>query len=123
MEGIMNSFTRREFLVTSGLVGTALVLDGCSRGNIENQKGVGTTTSKDDESKMSGEVTATEDLMREHGVLRRALHPKTGISECLLRETLRPPCTDLSMLLGLLFLLIVGAGKWSIDGRLTSAKR
>jgi uncharacterized membrane protein YphA (DoxX/SURF4 family) len=31
--------------------------------------------------------------------------------------------TDLSMLLGLLFLLIVGAGTWSIDGRLASTRR
>ena len=28
---------------------------------------------KEDENKMDGEVTATEDLMREHGILRRAL--------------------------------------------------
>ena len=31
--------------------------------------------------------------------------------------------TDLSMLLGLLFLLIVGAGVWSIDRRLASTRR
>jgi hemerythrin-like domain-containing protein len=31
------------------------------------------TSSKPDENKMGGEVTATEDLMREHGILRRAL--------------------------------------------------
>ena len=31
--------------------------------------------------------------------------------------------TDLSMLLGLLFLLIVGAGAWSIDGRFKSTRR
>ncbi len=31
--------------------------------------------------------------------------------------------TDLSMLLGLLFLMIVGAGVWSIDGRFGSARR
>lgn len=31
------------------------------------------TSSEADENKMGGEVTATEDLMREHGVLRRAL--------------------------------------------------
>ena len=31
------------------------------------------TSSKPDENKMGDEVTATEDLMREHGVLRRAL--------------------------------------------------
>ena len=31
--------------------------------------------------------------------------------------------TDFSMLLGLLFLLIVGAGAWSLDGRLASTRR
>lgn len=31
--------------------------------------------------------------------------------------------TDFSMLLGLVFLLIVGAGAWSIDGRLASTRR
>ena len=31
--------------------------------------------------------------------------------------------TDLSMLLGLLFLLIVGAGAWSIDARFASTRR
>jgi len=31
--------------------------------------------------------------------------------------------TDLSMLLGLLFLLIVGAGAWSIDARIASMRR
>lgn len=31
--------------------------------------------------------------------------------------------TDLSMFLGLLFLLIVGAGAWSLDGRLASTRR
>lgn len=31
--------------------------------------------------------------------------------------------TDLSMLLGLLFLFIVGAGAWSLDGRLASTRR
>jgi len=31
------------------------------------------SSAKPDENKMGGEVTATEDLMREHGILRRAL--------------------------------------------------
>src|SRR6266513_1877729 len=31
------------------------------------------SSAKPDENQMGGEVTATEDLMREHGVLRRAL--------------------------------------------------
>ena len=40
--------------------------------NSEGQKKA-ESSSKPDENKMGGEVTATEDLMREHGVLRRAL--------------------------------------------------
>jgi hemerythrin-like domain-containing protein len=53
-----SSHTRRDFLCTSAIVGTALLLSNCGRGN---------------ENEMGGEVTASEDLMREHGVLRRAL--------------------------------------------------
>jgi len=66
--------TRRDFLRTSAIVGTGLVLSSCSRGNAANQ-GVEETkaVSKEDENEKGGEVTATEDLMREHGVLRRAL--------------------------------------------------
>jgi len=37
--------------------------------------------------------------------------------------TLHEARTDLSMLLGLLFLLIVGAGAWSLDGRIASTRR
>lgn len=40
--------------------------------NTEGQKKE-ENSSKPDENKMGGEVTAAEDLMREHGVLRRAL--------------------------------------------------
>jgi hemerythrin-like domain-containing protein len=40
--------------------------------NTEGQK-KGETSSMPDKDKMGGEVTATEDLMREHGILRRAL--------------------------------------------------
>src|SRR6266498_1581859 len=71
----MKSNTRRDFLHTSAIVGTGLVLTGCSGGNMANTEGQkkAETLSKPDENKMGGEVTATEDLMREHGVLRRAL--------------------------------------------------
>ncbi|HEY2970928.1 MAG TPA: hemerythrin domain-containing protein [Pyrinomonadaceae bacterium] len=71
----MRSNTRRDFLRTSAIVGTGLVLTGCGGGNMANtevQKKE-ETSSKPDENKMGGEVTATEDLMREHGILRRAL--------------------------------------------------
>lgn len=70
-----SSNTRRDFLRATAIVGTGLVLSGCTGGNMANS---GTekkdeSPSKPDENKMGGEVTATEDLMREHGVLRRAL--------------------------------------------------
>ena len=66
--------TRRDFLRTSAIVGTGLVLSSCSRGNMANQgKEQSEAVSKDKENEKGGEVTATEDLMREHGVLRRAL--------------------------------------------------
>ncbi len=68
----MNSLkTRRDFILASAIVGTGLVLNSCKGGEMAN---AGKET-KDDkaENKIGGEVTATEDLMREHGILRRAL--------------------------------------------------
>ena len=70
----MKSNTRRDFLRTSAIVGTGLVLSSCSGGNMANSEQKSDQSSaKPDENKMGGEVTATEDLMREHGILRRAL--------------------------------------------------
>src|SRR6266498_759875 len=72
--GMTKANTRREFLVTSAAAGTALVLSSCARPNnprterVEKQ-----SVAKEDESENGSEVTATEDLMREHGVLRRVL--------------------------------------------------
>ena len=62
--------TRRDFLRTSAIVGTGLVLNSCSRTNQGKEQ---MEVSKEAENEKGGEVTATEDLMREHGVLRRAL--------------------------------------------------
>jgi hypothetical protein len=64
--------TRRDFLRSSAVVGTGLVLTGCAGRNMTNTEGQKReeTSSKPDENKLGGEVTATEDLMREHGVLR-----------------------------------------------------
>src|SRR5712691_3007045 len=62
--------TRRNFLGVSAVVGTGLVLSGCGGGNVANKEG---QEKKPDENQIGGEVTATEDLMREHGILRRAL--------------------------------------------------
>src|SRR6266852_3072018 len=65
---------RRDFLRMSAASGAVLILNSCG-----GQKAAPGTESgklasvKKDEEKMGGEVTATEDLMREHGVLRRAL--------------------------------------------------
>lgn len=65
---------RRDFLRTSAIIGTGLVLSSCSRGNMPNHENEKTeAAAKEDENEKGGEVTATEDLMREHGVLRRAL--------------------------------------------------
>ncbi len=66
--------TRRGFLRTSAIIGTGLLLSGCSRSTGANQGKEQTgSASAVDENKKGGEITATEDLMREHGVLRRAL--------------------------------------------------
>lgn len=67
---------RRNFLRASAAAGAALVLGGCSgAGQSDRQTGnqPPAKEAKGDEDKKGGEVTATEDLMREHGVLRRAL--------------------------------------------------
>src|SRR5438477_5148689 len=62
--------TRRNFLRVSAVVGTGLVLSGCGGGSVANKEG---QEKKPEENQMGGEVSATEDLMREHGILRRAL--------------------------------------------------
>ena len=64
--------TRRDFLRVSAVAGTGLALISCV-----NKKAVTTgqqaSSPTADANKIGGEVTAAEDLMREHGVLRRAL--------------------------------------------------
>ncbi|HEX3559204.1 MAG TPA: twin-arginine translocation signal domain-containing protein [Pyrinomonadaceae bacterium] len=62
--------TRREFLRASAVAGAGLVMVGCGGGSKtqpEPQAGSQPQDGKGDEEK-GGEVTATEDLMREHGV-------------------------------------------------------
>lgn len=75
---------RRVFLRTSVVAGAGLFLAGCARfaqpqqANSQPEAGKGDEAKEngdednDDEDK-GGDVTAAEDLMREHGVLRRAL--------------------------------------------------
>jgi hemerythrin-like domain-containing protein len=72
----MNSnSTRRQFMRTSTIVSAGLLLSACRSGSDENSRMTTSDQSpgKADQSQMGGEVSATEDLMREHGVLRRAL--------------------------------------------------
>ncbi|MBO0722586.1 MAG: hemerythrin domain-containing protein [Blastocatellia bacterium] len=65
--------TRRAFLCASATVGTGLFLSACARSDgTQSEKQAGESGAKKEEEE-SGEVTATEDLMREHGILRRAL--------------------------------------------------
>ena len=67
--------TRRQCIRTSTIVSAGLLLAGCRDGVGTNSqtKVSNESPAKPDENQMGGEVTATEDLMREHGVLRRAL--------------------------------------------------
>jgi hemerythrin-like domain-containing protein len=70
-----SSNTRRDFLRSASVVGAGMLLGSCGgpskpqTAKQEGKEGSGKTTDND----KGGEVTATEDLMREHGVLRRAL--------------------------------------------------
>src|SRR5439155_11650822 len=72
---------RRGFLKVTAFAGSALVLASCGAGApANNQNSAKPDTAKPDtakkaepEKKDAKEVTPIEDLMREHGVLRRAL--------------------------------------------------
>jgi hemerythrin-like domain-containing protein len=68
---------RRDFLRLSTAVGMGLMLSGCQAENsskFQEQANANLHNPfKKEESEKEGEVTATEDLMREHGILRRAL--------------------------------------------------
>jgi hemerythrin-like domain-containing protein len=54
---------RRDLLAGIGSIGAGIVLSGCSGAKMPQRE----------KEAVGGEVTAVEDLMREHGVLRRAL--------------------------------------------------
>jgi len=64
--------SRRNFLSLATAAGAALVVSSCGRETPTAQSNKPVTEAKPTNA-MGGEVTATEDLMREHGVLRRAL--------------------------------------------------
>lgn len=77
--------SRRRFLSGSTLVGAGLLLDACKPSGVAPDKSSSekptaaqpgpSSSGKVDDAKKTDEeeVTATEDLMREHGILRRAL--------------------------------------------------
>jgi hemerythrin-like domain-containing protein len=65
--------TRRDFIRASAAIGTGLILSGCGGGGKSSSEQSNNQSSEGDENQKAVEVTATEDLMREHGVLRRAL--------------------------------------------------
>ncbi|HEV8593054.1 MAG TPA: hemerythrin domain-containing protein [Pyrinomonadaceae bacterium] len=61
--------SRRDFLTVSALTGSALILNAC----VPAASNTNTQPPKPSDDKKEKEVTAIEDLMREHGILRRAL--------------------------------------------------
>ena len=75
---------RRDFLRVSAVAGAGLILSACEKNetsSVQKQEG----SAMDEQSE--GEVTATEDLMREHGVLRRALLVYSAATVRLRRNT------------------------------------
>src|SRR4030095_15360876 len=60
--------TRRQWLVGLSSLGAGAILVGC-----EKRSSTEANEAKKENADEEAEVTATEDLMREHGVLRRAL--------------------------------------------------
>ena len=79
----MNDQTRRAFLYGSTAAGAALLAEACRSRPVVSPEPVPRASSstgtdehskpKDDKGEDEPEVTATEDMIREHGVLRRAL--------------------------------------------------
>jgi len=68
---------RRRLLATLSLAGASALMIGC-RGTSSGSRSTGGATNDDGKEPAAGEavpvqVTVTEDLMREHGILRRAL--------------------------------------------------
>src|ERR1041384_894436 len=76
---------RRAFLRGSTVIGTGLILTACGS-KVPSEQAEQHPPAKKDEDKKGGEVTATEDLMREHGVLRRALLVYTAAATKLRRD-------------------------------------
>jgi hemerythrin-like domain-containing protein len=80
----MNS-ARRQWLVGLSTLGAGAILLGCKKTASSESK------EAKDEKGAEAEVTATEDLMREHGILRRALLVYQETATRLNRGALLPP--------------------------------
>lgn len=71
-----NDGDRRKFLKVTALVGSAMILGACGTNetaNSQNAAKKNTAKKAEPDKKDEKEVTPLEDLMREHGVLRRIL--------------------------------------------------
>jgi hemerythrin-like domain-containing protein len=68
---------RRQFLTVTAFAGSTLVLGGCNASGAANGQNAAVVANKTDETTNKEndekEVTPIEDLMREHGILRRCL--------------------------------------------------
>lgn len=69
---IIMKLNRRDMIVGVGSLSGGLILSGCESANKPAAEKTESSPKQNEEAK-GGEVTAAEDLMREHGVLRRAL--------------------------------------------------
>lgn len=72
---IKGSNSRRDFIRNTAIMtGSFLLLDGCSgNSTAANNNNSGQPAAEKEKKGSEKEVTAAEDLMREHGILRRAL--------------------------------------------------
>jgi hemerythrin-like domain-containing protein len=86
--------TRRTFLCASATVGTGFFFSACSGSN-NSQSGKQTSESGTKKEEEEGEVTAIEDLMREHGIIRRALLVYTAAANKLRTNAASVPAETL----------------------------
>lgn len=80
----MSEKARRDFLKTALVTGSVVILGACGGAAINSAPQAG--NAKKESDKGEKEVTAVEDLMREHGVLRRALLVYTESAARLRRD-------------------------------------
>lgn len=84
-----SSNTRRNFIRASAAGGAAMLFSACSESG--NAQVVGTDPKKEPRKTGEKEVPANEDLMREHGVLRRALLVYTAAADRIRKNAASVP--------------------------------